>query len=205
MSRRYSLIVLVVCLVSMGGALGEIEKLAYPSATGFCFVWWPKLPAVEGWHQEEDSSREYSSNCLAPDGSTFADAETVMYARAMYKPRTPEIHSVEELIKSDRQGFLDSNPETVISPAAMISTGDEQRFRSFTFFPKTTGNWERVSYGEEDDFFLIFTISSRSQNGYRKSLPAYQMLIERYRKHITESGPDKTAMDPVDESHAPAK
>lgn len=39
-----------------------------------------------------------------------------------------------------------------------------------------------ISYGEEGEFYLIFTVSSRSLNGYQAAMNAYQQLIRRYKE-----------------------
>jgi len=174
-------------------AVAEIEKLAVPGDEGLCFYWWPKLPVLAGWQQDREQSFNYSANALAPEGSTFADAETVMYARAIYKPREPETKSVEQLIENDRRDFGAHSPGIVIREAPLLVTADGQRLRSFSFVPKSAGNRERVSYGEEGDFYLIFTISSRSLDGYNASMPAYEQLIKRYRSAPAATPPQAPA------------
>ena len=163
-------------------AHAEIEKFAVPSDKGILFHWWPKLDPLDGWHQDKEFSLFYSANSLAPDGFTFKNAETVMYARAIYKPREPNIKSLEELIEEDKKDFELNVPGVLITEVAPISTLDGQKLKSLTFFPTKTGNWERVSYGEEGDFYLIFTISARSQSGFTAFEGAYEKLITTYKK-----------------------
>ena len=174
-------IVLALTLLSVQ-ASAEIEKTALNCKSKICFYWWPKLPAIKGWQQDRDGSYEMSANVLVPDGSTFADAETVMYAKAIYKPRMPDIASVEALIEDDKKQFLDSRPGMKILESKGLTTADGKVLRSFEYIPDRQGDWERVSYGEEGDFYLIFTISSRSKTGYGKSIPVYEELIESYRE-----------------------
>jgi len=162
-------------------AHAEIEKLAQVCDTGICFYWWPKLPHLQGWHQDKDQSLNYGVNALAPDGFTFANAESVMYAEASYKPRVPETKSLGTLIADDKRRFLASAPGIVISEVREVTTGDGQKMRSFTFFPRSKGNWEEVSYGEEGQFYLIFTLSSRSQEGFDKAQDTYRDLIAHYK------------------------
>jgi hypothetical protein len=174
----YALIGLL--LVSSSAVQAEIEKIAIPGEKGFSFYWWPKLAPVDGWHQDREYSFFYSANALAPDGFTFKNAETVMYARAIFKPREPDIKSVEALIDNDRKDFEANVPGVSIHEVAALSSADGQKFRSFTFFPASAGQWERVSYGEEGEFYLIFTISSRSLSGFNAAVGAYEKLIASY-------------------------
>jgi hypothetical protein len=174
-------LVIGLLVASSASAYGEIEKIATPCQQGICLNWWPRLPPLAGWHHEREASLQYGSNALAPDGFTFASADVVIYARALYKPRVPETTSLEMLIAGDRKKFLAEDPTIVASEVAALTTADGQSLRSVTFFPKAKGNWERVTYGEEGDFFLLFIISARSREAYGLKHADYESLISRYR------------------------
>jgi hypothetical protein len=73
-------------------------------------------------------------NALAPNGFTFANAESVMYAKAVHKPRQRDVKSLEMLIAKDRRNFLASIPDLVIEEIATLTTADGQKRRaSFTW------------------------------------------------------------------------
>jgi len=177
----------LLLFVALLGALpvgAEIVKSGTSCQTGICLYWWPKPPAINGWHQEIGPSQHYGANTLAPDGSAFKDAETVMYAKASYKPRASETKSIDALIAKDKHNFTKNVPDIIISEINPLITGDGQKLRSLTFFPASEGNWEQTAYGEEDDFFLIFTISSRTKSAYERSLPAFEEMIHAYKKKL---------------------
>lgn len=171
---------IVVLLVLSASAIAEIEKVAVPCEQGLCFYWWPKLVAVNGWHHDREHSYLYSANAQAPDGYTFANAESVIYAKALYKPRISKTTSLEMLIKDDKEQFLSRDPNIIVSEVDRLVTGDGQILKSLTFFPKEKGNWEQVSYGEEGEFYLIFTLSSRTKDGFTRTFAAYKQFIGRY-------------------------
>lgn len=160
----------------------EIERLVIPCEQKICFQWWPKLPSVEGWHHDRDSSLKFSFNAQAPDGSTFEAAETVIYAKALLKPSVPELTTLDMVIENDRQKFLGSNHRIEINEAAPLTTADGKKLKSFTFHSPRQGTWDRVTYGEDERFYLIFTLSAGSEDGYKKALPAYEQLITRYKE-----------------------
>lgn len=160
----------------------EIEKIALPSASGFQFLWWPKLPPIQHWHQDTEQSYANAINALAPDGAAFINAETVMYARAFYKPNHPKLKSLSALIEHDIDQFKQEFSGLLIEETASIVTGDGQLLRSIKFSPTKSGNWEQVSYGEEEDYYLIFTLSSRSLAGFKAALVDYKLLIAMYKK-----------------------
>ena len=165
-------------------ARGEIEKIAAPCDTGICFYWWPKFAHLKGWHQDKDQSYYYRINALAPDGSSFANAEAVMYAEATYKPRVPETKSLDMFIADDRKHFLVSDPLIAITEVTGLMTGDGKKLRSFTFIPQSKGNWEAVSYGEEGEYYLTFVVSSRSKGSFDKTQDAYHQLVANYKVNL---------------------
>jgi hypothetical protein len=176
----------ICCFIALLGitARAGVEKIAVPCPNGICLYWWPKLPQLKGWHQDKDQSFNYGVNAMAPDGSSFVNAESVMYARAEYKPRVPETKSVDMLIADDKKGFLASDPGITVTEVSALVTGDGSKMRSFTFFPKSKGNWELVSYGEESDYYLIFSLSSRSKEAFDKAQSAYRELIAQYKAKL---------------------
>jgi hypothetical protein len=180
--RRRILAIAVYAVLLVAPGMAEIEKLARPCREGLCFYWWPKLPLVSGWHQDLGPSFENEMDILVPEGSTFSDAETIIYGRAIYKPGETERKSVEQLIESDIREFAARFPEATVREADPVTDGDRKQLRSVTFFPKATGNWERVAYGEEGDYLLIFTLSSRSLEGYNASMATYERILGLYRE-----------------------
>jgi hypothetical protein len=176
------IIVLCIFLLFPTFAKAEIEKVGQPCETGICVYWWPKLLPVKGWHHERQPSYAVSANIQVPDGFSFSDAETVIYAKALYKPRIPETTSLEKLIRSDKEEFISRDPSIIVTEVGPLKTRDGKTLRSFTFFPKNKGNWERVSYGEEGDFYLVFTISSRTHEGFDKLQKIYRQYISRYKE-----------------------
>jgi hypothetical protein len=181
-SVRIAVLLVLALGLALRVAHAEIEKVAIPAAKGKSFHWWPKLRPLKGWRHDHDESLHYGINALVPDGSTFADAETVMYAKAVYKPQRPESKTLERFIESDKKASLSRSPDIVIQEGAALSTADGRKLRSFTFFPRRSGNWERVSYGEEGDFYLVFAVSSRSLADYKAAEKAYVQLIRSYKE-----------------------
>ena len=181
MKIRLGLLAGVLLLVS-STALPEIEKVAQQCGNGVCYAWWPKLAPAKGWHHEDGSSFANGTNVQVPDGFTFSNAETVIYAKALYKPRSPEATSLEVVIKDDRDEFLKEDSSIEIAKVPPLKTKDGKALETYTFFPKAKGNWEEVSYGEEGRFYLVFTISSRSHAEFLASLPVYEQYIAQYKE-----------------------
>ena len=170
-----------------GLAKAEIEKIAVTNsprcAEGIHFLWWPKLTEIKGWHHDRNASDVDAVNALAPDGFTFKNAESVIYAKASYKPRMPETKSLEQFISDDHEEFLNNYKNLKIVRMASLTTADGQVLPSYKFIPMSEGNWEQVAYGEEGEFYLIFTLSSRSQKGFDNALSAYEQLVSKYKEN----------------------
>ncbi len=175
------ILTLAIALIGAVPAYAEMEKIATPCEKSICFCWWPKLPSVKGWHHDREHSLHYSFNAYAPDGETFASAKTVIYANAPFKPRVPESKTLQALIDNDQRQFKLDSPSIEIREVEPLVTADGQKLRSFVYFPATSGNWERVSYGEEGEFYLIFTVSSRSKQDFDDALNDYKKLITTYK------------------------
>jgi hypothetical protein len=163
-------------------AVPEIEKVGQVCEQGVCLAWWPKLVSAPGWHHERAASFQNGVNVQVPDGLMFSNAETVIYAKAAYKARIPEAISLAAFIKNDQNEFRKDDPSIAITEVTPLKTKDGKAFASYTFFPKDKGNWEEVSYGEEGEYYLIFTISSRSHAGLLGALPVFEQYIALYKE-----------------------
>lgn len=171
----------LVLLLLAGPVNAAIEKIATPTETGIQLQWWPKVQPPSGWHFDSGSSHHFGFNAMAPDNSTFSRAETVMYAKAHYKPRVPETESLAQLIDRDISDFHQAYPGMAATAEPPVLTADHKRLKLVTFAPSAGGNWERVAYGEDAEFYLLFTVSSRTKGGLERAMPAFKAMVASYR------------------------
>lgn len=184
--RRLSrlLFVAAVAMVTAVAAHADVEKFALMGNNGMRMVWWPKIAPPIGWAQDRRSSEHYAMNAFAPGGSTFNDADTVFYARAEYKQRVPEIKTLKQYIERDRKGALSHVADLKIKPGAALANGDGAKLDTLVFEPgATAGNWERVAFLEEGDYFFNFVISARTKAGYEKNVKVYEDWIRAYKRN----------------------
>ena len=175
------ILALVICVPFT--VFAGMYKLAVPEKSG-TEVWWPILPDLPGWVHDEAASRRFASNFLVPRGQTFANAPAVIYAKALYKPRIPDTKSVDQLIADDERQVAKESPGIRISEQAALQDRDGKGFKCVSFAPASEGSWEFVAYGEEDDFYLIFTVSGDSPAAFEKAMPDFKKLISRYKKKL---------------------
>jgi len=179
----------VLMVANLPPAKAEIVKSAVVDCdkNQLCFYWWPKPPAVPGWHTDEKANHAVGANgvnTLIPDGFGFQNADAIIYAAATHRQRYaaqhPNISSLDEFIEDDKAVFAEKHKDIAIAEVDPLTTADGQKLRSFTFFRPKDKNWERVSYGQEGDFYLVFTLNAQSEAGYRANQAVYEDVVRRY-------------------------
>jgi hypothetical protein len=100
----------------------------------------------------------------------------VIYAKAEYKPRVSDVSDLKGLIDEDISEFSD----VATKREEPLRSADGKTFQVLEFAPKAQGNWERVAYGEEPDYYILFTVSSRTKVGLRGALAAFKSLVAGY-------------------------
>lgn len=181
--RISSAVLVLSALVTFPFAVdAEIEKVATPCKTGFCFHWWPKVTVPAGWAHSRDYSLNYNFNALAPVDESFKDAATVMYVNAVFRPRVPESKTLADFIRNDHRSFLEENPGLHIAEAASLKSADGRIGQSWNLTPTLSGQWERVAYLEETEYYIVFVISSRSEDGLKRNMPSFEALFAAYRE-----------------------
>ena len=177
-------LLLTVFLSSTPLAFAEIYKLAVPSDQGLQLYWWPILPDIPGWRHDEGASCAQGVNALVPDGQSFSGAPAIIYARAMFKPRMPDVKSLRQLIDEDRAGFERDFPGISIQELKPIKDGDAKMHPYFSYSPRGEGSWELVAYGEENDFYLLFTLSGNSKPALESARADFERLVATYRARL---------------------
>lgn len=186
--KSLKLLSTIFCVLFVTSANAEIHKehRICDDSGKLCFYWWPKLPEIEGWEQDISNSYQYSSNTQAPLGLNFSNAETVIYAKAVYKLRVPEFKNLGQFIDGDKASFNKKEQRLLISEQGKLITGSGIELFHYSFYPINNGNWEHVCYGEEKDsdgneYYITFVISSRSEEGLKLNFAKYEEFIKNYR------------------------
>ena len=177
--RLFRLVLLCVAgsFVAVSAA-AEVEKIATACDDRLCFHWWPKVQPPVGWKQDREQSFRYNFNALAPSGSTFAQAETVMYANAVFKPRVPEASSLASFVEQDQAKFAAAG--FGIRPDAPLRIASGKTAASWRLEPKPNGQWERIFYFEEGEYYMVFVISSRTSAGLQANMASFEALVAGY-------------------------
>lgn len=179
---RIAAALVVALLAAALPARSEIETVAIETPKGKAERWWPKVTPPKGWHHDRGHSLNHNLNAMAPAGEGFASAEAIIYARAIRKSTDASLVSLADFVARERKAFLARMPGYDIRDDKPLLTRDGVRLRTASFTPKTDGNWERVAYGEEDDYYLIFVVSARSKKALQEATQAWQAMAWSYRR-----------------------
>jgi hypothetical protein len=161
-------------------ALGEMEKTAVPTDHGLEFLWWPKVTIPKGWKHDREVSTENYINMMYPESESFVDSPVVMYTRALYHEHGDTVKELAQAIVDDHRGFLERFPDSKVAEVAATVTGDGTKLQTFSFAPKSDGNWELVAYGREPDYVVMFCISARSRTALEQYRPAFLEMVRSY-------------------------
>jgi len=181
-SRLLRIFILGLAFIPPSVAYAAIDKMAIPNDQGISFFWWPHIKPPAGWEQDKSYSYRYGFYALVPIGQSFGKAETIIYAKANYKPRDPDIKSLTAFIERDKKEFIDNEPTLQITEGPALQTADQKTFISYSFSPQKGGDWAVASYGEEGDFYLTFVISSHSKEGLEQAIPLYTSILAGYKE-----------------------
>jgi len=169
--------------------LAGVEKLASVSDQGICPYWRPIVPALAGWVHDKEAEDGCTRggngiSALVPQGQTFDSAPAVIYARAMYKPTVPQAKSLEQFIRNDMAEFKQNFPDLVVDKLPAIKDGDGKSLSYHAFRSASAGYWEFVAYGEEGDYYLIFTLSGKTKAARDAARRDFERLVSRYKEHL---------------------
>jgi hypothetical protein len=174
MTSRLSAVLALAFALAAGSA--RAEMLEFPAPDGSVKAW-PKLPAVEGWHQDQQASFVNTANALIPDGVTFDSADATILAKGL--PRSGK--SLGQVIEDDRAAASDGSHAVKL---ADIADKDGRPFIMHGYTPAKSGRWEVDAYAEEGHYLLVFTLSARSQADYDKAFPVFSQLLQDYAEMI---------------------
>ncbi len=162
----------------------RIVKIAVPkekrTERDTLFHWWPELPAINWWRQEREASIASGSNVFVPLGADVTRAEALITARAVEK-RLTLCFNLGEFIFYQKRLLLEEDDKAIeFVKSSTVTTGDGKKLLGFIVIHKKTGAVEHLLYGEEGNFYTIFSLKARDRKAYLHALQSYKDLLGRY-------------------------
>jgi hypothetical protein len=132
-----------------------------------------KIDAPDGWVL--GSAKDQGQPCvLYPKGESWADAQTVMYA----KIASTEFEDVNEFVAWAIKGMKAKHG----IPKEKIASGETADGRDYFIneYPatKTYSQWERVGYVQLPHAVVYVVLSSRNKTSYSKDAPALEKVLK---------------------------
>jgi hypothetical protein len=113
-----------------------------------------------------------------PDGSSWKNSVTVMYARVIYKDQAQS--TIDKVISYDVSDFLKLSKESTVSDSPGLETRDKSKSISKVFYDGANKNYETVTFIDDTKVVVILALSSRQKAEYDKALPAFKHLVGSY-------------------------
>ncbi len=176
--------VIVVCICFLEGpAYGRVVKFVLPEGEKsgeLSFYWQPQLPNIEWWEYDNSASLAQKAVVFVPLGADFFSAEAVILARAVER-REACCPTLGEFASFQKERVITAGKNDIELVEKRTSTlGNNNVLRSYLFSSHKTGAVELRFYGEERNFYLVFSLKARTKKAYSRALPTYRRLLRRY-------------------------
>lgn len=182
MRARLCRLVLLACALAAGAApaLAEVERTARAGPDGISLSWWPRLPGLPGWVRDPLKSEQYAASTLVPEAAGAVGTSAVIYAKAQYKPRAPELRVLNDLITRDRNAAVEDGGG--VRPSPGLVSGNGRPLVCLEFESAVGDSWMRACYLEEGDYYLVFALNARERDDYARAMKDFETLVARYRE-----------------------
>ena len=138
------------------------------------------LTAPEGWILDNTSAVNQGFFAVFyREGEAWKDAETVMYANIASYQNTPDT-TLDLLISYDIGNFKNRYPDIDITDTQDIKIRANLNAKVKYLSGKSYGNYEAMAYIDETKAGVIIVLSSRTKEGFDKSLIAFENLVKSY-------------------------
>lgn len=167
----------------------EASVLMYRDGSGF-FIDVPK-----GWVIDQEAGKRGGTCCVYyPQGSTFNDADTIMYPNIATKREGQR--TLDEFMKSDLSRFLEHEPAMKYENAQDILLQNKRIAKIRLFHGVNRGSSEAVAYIDEEKIVALFVMSSRSERAFNESMPLFRSAVKTYTYMNVTVSPDAMKEEP---------
>lgn len=151
----------------------EASVLMYGDGGGFF------IDAPKGWVVDREVGKRLGTCCVYyPEGSTWDNAETVMYPNIATKGSGQR--TLDEFMKSDLAGFREHDPAMTYEDAQDITLQNKRIAKVRVFHGVNQNSSEAVAYVDEEKFIALFVMSSKTDKGLNASMPLFRSAVESY-------------------------
>lgn len=137
------------------------------------------LTAPVGWIIDNQNGREEGMNAVFyPKGSSWSDAETVMYTTYVSFDSAKK-ETIGDIIASDSARFRQASSQSRVKKQIPVDIGKGKKAIVYNF--SMDGNYETVAYMQEKKGVIVMVISSKNKNGCINNYKSFESLLKSYR------------------------
>ncbi|MFZ0296557.1 MAG: hypothetical protein WAL52_23295 [Candidatus Sulfotelmatobacter sp.] len=137
------------------------------------------IAAPKGWSLDREVGQRLGTCCVFyPEGSTWDDAETVIYPNIVSKG--PGQQTLHELMASDLNDFRDHNPKMSFEDGEEIRLKNHGTAKVRYFYNVNQGSSEAVAYVDEEKIIALVVVSSKTRKGLNESIPLLRSALQTY-------------------------
>ena len=139
------------------------------------------LTPPPGWVLDAESGSDQGLTAVFyPKGSSWADAETAMYATYTAFDTTKK-ETLADVIAADSTNFKSTSPGISAGRQESIPIGKTRTAKVMSYSDAANSNYEMVAYIAEKKGVVMLVISSRSKNGCINNYKTFESLVRSYR------------------------
>jgi len=137
------------------------------------------IEGPEGSVTDREVGDQVGTCCVYyPAGSTWDDAETVMYPSIATK--RPGQRTLKEFMAVDLADFRDHNPEMTDEDGGTVMMKHGRIATVHFFYNVNKGSSEAVAYVDEEKIIAMFVVSSKTKKGLNEAMPLVRTALETY-------------------------
>jgi hypothetical protein len=151
----------------------DLSSLVYSEGGAFF------IDPPHGWVIDREVGKQLGGCCVFyPQGSTWDNAETVMYPNIATKRQGQE--SLAEFMQSDLAEFRKQGPEVTYEDAEDVHLKSGRVARVRLFYGVNRGSSEAVAYIDEEKIIALVVLSSKTRKGLNQSMPLLRSALQTY-------------------------
>ncbi len=137
------------------------------------------MQGPKGWIADHETGQSMGLCCVFyPTGSTFDDAETVIYPNIATKG--PGQATLKEFMEYDLSDFREHNPGMTYEDAEDLPMKSKRVAKLRYFHGVNKGSSEAIAYIDEEKTIALIVVSSQTQKGLNGAMPLLRDILQSY-------------------------
>ncbi len=136
------------------------------------------LTAPKGWVLDEEAGRPRFQGVFYPAGSSWSEAEAVMYVNTLARSVEP---NMETFIADDIAREREQSPNLQVRAGEPIRLADGRSARVNLLSGDKWGNLESVAYIDTSSDYVAIVLTSKTEAAYKSAQTAFVELVKSYR------------------------